>query len=155
MRAFRAIEGIAILFMLLSGVNFALHFLAVRSRRLGNYLEDAEFKTFILFLFALTVLVAGYLTFTGTSAWTDSIQDGLFHVVSIGTTTGFTTEEYSNWPVFLPILLLFASFVGGCAGSTGGGMKVIRVVLLFKQGYANGIRVRSGNSILCCGCLFE
>ena len=144
----RTIEAIAIFFMLLSGVNFALHFLAVRSRRLGNYLEDAEFKTFILFLFALTVLVAGYLTFTGTSVWTDSIQDGLFHVVSIGTTTGFTTEEYSNWPVFLPILLLFASFVGGCAGSTGGGMKVIRVVLLFKQGYRELVRMLHPNATL-------
>jgi trk system potassium uptake protein TrkH len=69
-----------------------------------------------------------------TSDWNDAFVNGLFHVVSIGTTTGFTSEEYFNWPGFLPVLLLFASFAGGCTGSTGGGMKVIRVLLLFKQG---------------------
>lgn len=129
-----AVEMIAVLFMLISGANFALHFMAVRSRSLKNYFADEEFRMFIGFSATLTVIVSSYLYFTDTSGGSDSFFDGLFHVVSIGTTTGFTSEEYFKWPGFLPVLLLFASFVGGCAGSTGGGMKVIRVLLLFKQG---------------------
>jgi len=129
-----AIEMVAVLFMLISGVNFALHFTAVRSSSLKSYIADEEFRTFIGLAATLTIIVSFYLYFTGTSGPSDSFFNGLFHVVSIGTTTGFTSEEYFNWPGFLPVLLLFASFAGGCAGSTGGGMKVIRVLLLFKQG---------------------
>lgn len=129
-----AIEMIAVLFMLISGVNFALHFAAVRAKSLKSYVVDEEFRTFIGLAFVLTLIVSLYLYFTNTSSASDSFLDALFHVVSIGTTTGFTSEEYFKWPGFLPVLLLFASFVGGCAGSTGGGMKVIRVLLLFKQG---------------------
>jgi len=128
------IEMIAVLFMLISGANFALHFMAVRSKSVKNYFADEEFRAFIGFSATLTVIVSAYLYFTDTSNASDSFLNGLFHVVSIGTTTGFTSEEYFKWPGFLPVLLLFASFVGGCAGSTGGGMKVIRVLLLFKQG---------------------
>ncbi len=144
----RAVERIAVLFMLLSGVNFALHFLALRSRRLSSYLEDFEFKTFIVFLSCLILLSAVYLWLTGTSSLSDSFQDSLFQVVSIGTTTGYTIEGYSAWAGFLPVLLLFASFVGGCAGSTGGGMKVIRIVLLFKQGYRELVRLLHPNATL-------
>lgn len=144
------IEMIAVVFMLISGVNFALHFMVVRglSNRKNRgirtwslknlafkqYSQDEEFRVFIGMLVVLTVIASTYLYTTNTSDLSDSAVDGLFHVVSIGTTTGFTSAEYFNWPGFLPVLLLFASFVGGCAGSTGGGMKVIRVLLLFKQG---------------------
>jgi len=144
------IEMIAVLFMLISGVNFALHFMVVRGltsrknqgirswslRNLSfkQYREDEEFRVYVGLLVVLTLIVSIYLFATDTSGAYDSFINGLFHVVSIGTTTGFTSAEYFNWPGFLPILLLFASFVGGCAGSTGGGMKVVRVLLLFKQG---------------------
>ncbi len=129
-----AIEMIAVVFMAISGVNFALHYLALRSMSIGAYIEDTEFKTYMLVLFVLAVITVGYLYVTSTSDFNKSFFNGVFQVVSIATTTGFTTAEYFNWPGFLPVLLLFASFVGGCAGSTGGGMKVIRVLLLFKQG---------------------
>jgi len=129
----RAIEMIAVIFMLISGVNFALHFLTLRSRRVQHYLADAEFKTYITLIGLVALITGFYLAITQTTSISESFIDGLFHVVSIGTTTGFTTREYFNWPGFLPVLLLFLSFVGGCAGSTGGGMKVIRVVVLFKQ----------------------
>ena len=128
------IEMIAVVFMLVSGVNFALHFIAMRSRTVKPYLADSEFKAYVASLGAVTVVTSGYLYFTHTEGFTDAFYDGVFHAVSIGTTTGFTTREYFNWPGFLPVLLIFASFVGGCAGSTGGGMKVIRFLLLFKQG---------------------
>ena len=130
-----AIELIAVVFMLLSGINFAIHFGAIRNRTLRPYWQDSEFKTYIGVLAAVSVITISYLqindTFTST---TESIVTGLFQVVSIGTTTGFTTAEYYSWPGFLPVLLLYVSFIGGCSGSTGGGIKVIRVLLLVKQG---------------------
>ena len=129
------IELIAIVFMLLSGVNFALHFTAFRRRRLTPYLKDAEFGTYILILFTVSLITIGYLHFSETfDSAQESVIEGLFQVVSIGTTTGFTTQEYYAWPGFLPVLLLYVSYIGGCAGSTGGGIKVIRILLLVKQG---------------------
>lgn len=127
------IEMIAVLFMLISGVNFALHFAAARQLNLRHYWRDEEFRTYIVIALVLTLITSSYLFLSDTSEWDAALVNGLFHVVSIGTTTGFTSEEYFNWPGFLPVLLLFASFIGGCTGSTGGGMKVIRVLLLFKQ----------------------
>jgi trk system potassium uptake protein TrkH len=130
-----AIELIAVVFMLLSGINFAIHFGAIRHRTLRPYWHDSEFKTYIGVLAAVSLITIGYLQFNQTfTSTTESIVTGLFHVVSIGTTTGFTTAEYYSWPGFLPVLLLFVSFIGGCSGSTGGGIKVIRVLLLAKQG---------------------
>jgi len=129
------IQFIAIVFMLLSGVNFALHFTAIRNRSLGSYRRDAEFRTYLLVLSIVSVITIGYLQLTHTfDSTAESIIEGLFQVVSIGTTTGFTTAEYYSWPGFLPVLLLYVSFIGGCSGSTGGGIKVIRVLLLVKQG---------------------
>ena len=123
-----AIEMVAVVFMLISGVNFALHYLSLRSMSLGAYLDDAEFTTYVGIIFVLGVITVGYLYFTQTADMGNAFFRGVFQVVSIATTTGFTTAEYFNWPGFLPVLLLFASFVGGCAGSTGGGMKVKRVM---------------------------
>ncbi len=128
------IEMIATLFMLISGINFALHFAVARNFKLRTYWRDEEFRTYAAIIILLTLITSIYLYISNTHDVKDSFFKGLFHVVSIGTTTGFTSEEYFNWPGFLPVLLLFASFAGGCTGSTGGGMKVIRVLLLFKQG---------------------
>ena len=135
------IEMIAVVFMLISGVNFALHFSAARNLSLKHYWQDEEFRTYVYIAIALTLITSLYLYVTETSGPTKSFRDALFHVVSIGTTTGFTSEEYFNWPGFLPVLLLFASFAGGCAGSTGGGMKVVRILLLFKQGQRELLRM--------------
>lgn len=143
-----AIEMIAVVFMLISGVNFALHYLAFRSRSVASYVEDAEFKVYISLLLVLSIITVSYLYMTNTADFNESFFSGVFQVVSIATTTGFTTAEYFNWPGFLPVLLLFASFVGGCAGSTGGGMKVIRVLLLFKQGWRELIRMVHPRAVL-------
>lgn len=130
-----AIQFIAIVFMLLSGINFAIHFTAFRNRSLQPYRRDAEFRTYILVLSVVSVITIGYLQITKTfDSTTESVIEGLFQVVSIGTTTGYTTAEYYTWPGFLPVLLLYVSFIGGCSGSTGGGIKVIRILLLVKQG---------------------
>jgi trk system potassium uptake protein TrkH len=130
-----AIEMIAVVFMLVAGVNFALHFIAWRNKDLRVYRRDEEFRFYIGVLAGVTLTVTLVLYFTDTYIfWENAFVKGLFQAVSIGTTTGFTTAEFYVWPGFLEILLLFASFVGGCAGSTGGGIKVIRVLLLVKQG---------------------
>ena len=129
------IEVIAVVFMLLAGVNFSLHFLAWRSASVLIYFRDSEFKTYITVLGLTAVIAVAYLYLNGTFPNIgDALHHGIFQVVSIGTTTGFTTAAYFHWPGFLPVMLLFTSFIGGCAGSTGGGMKVIRFLLLFKQG---------------------
>ncbi len=111
-----AIELIAIVFMLLSGVNFAIHFVALRNRSLTPYLRDAEFKTYISVLLLVSIVTIGYLQLTKTfDSTTESIIEGLFQVVSIGTTTGFTTPDYNSRPGFLPVLFLNVSFIGGCS----------------------------------------
>ncbi len=128
------VELVAVVFMLISAMNFGLHFTAARTRSVRHYIRDEEFRVFIGLLLALTLITSVYLWLTDTLIGQHAFVEGLFHVVSIGTTTGFTSQAYFDWPGFLPILLLFASFAGGCTGSTGGGMKVIRIVLLYKQG---------------------
>ena len=129
------IEMIAVVFMLLSGINFALHFIAVRQTNIKTYWLDSEFRLYASVLLVVALLTVTMLYLTGTyNNWEESFTKGLFQAVSIGTTTGFTTADYSLWPGFISILLLFSSFIGGCAGSTGGGIKVIRFLLLIKQG---------------------
>ena len=131
----RAIEMVAVVFMLLSGINFALHYVAWSSKRPVVYWRDSELRFYLFLMATSTLVVTVALYYTDTYIlWSDAFTQGLFQVVSIGTTTGFTTAEFYFWPPFLEILLLFASFVGGCAGSTGGGIKVIRFLLLIKQG---------------------
>ncbi|KAA0694067.1 potassium transporter [Halopseudomonas laoshanensis] len=128
------IELICILFMLISGINFALHFLAWRFRSVKSYWQDPECRAYILIIAALFIVCAVILIhFQYYDVWT-SIRYAAFQTVSIATTTGFGVTDFSAWPTVLPFLLLYASFIGACAGSTGGGMKVIRVLLLYKQG---------------------
>jgi trk system potassium uptake protein TrkH len=129
------IEFITIGLMVLGGVNFTLHFLAWRSRRLGDYWRDSEFRAYLGVLAATTLVSVAVLV------WNDfhshpftSLRSALFHAVSVQTSTGFTTENFALWPGALPVLLMFTTFIGGCAGSTAGGMKVIRWLLVLKQG---------------------
>ena len=153
-----AIDYIAILFMFLAGINFTLHFLAWRRKTVLTYIADSEFKAYVITLVIVFALCAAVLIQTNTySSIADSIRYGLFQSVSIGTTTGFTNAAFHLWPTFLPALLVLSSFVGGCAGSTGGGIKVIRCMLLFKQGgreikrliHPNAIiRIRVGDRII-------
>ena len=140
------IEFVAVVFMLLAGINFALHFLAWRSLSPKPYLQDTEFKVYIYALGGVSVIAIAYLYWTETFSFWEAVHYGIFQTVSIGTTAGFTSAEYHMWPGFLPVLLLLLSFVGGCAGSTGGGMKVIRVVMLLKQGMREILRLVHPNA---------
>ncbi len=143
------IEMIAIVFMLLAGTNFALHFIALRRLSAAPYRHDAEFRTYLTILATVAGITVLYLHMTATfSDLGSAALHGVFQVVSIGTTTGFTTSDYASWPSFLPVMLLFVSFIGGCAGSTGGGMKVIRFLLLFKQGTREIVRLVHPNAVI-------
>jgi len=129
------INLVCVFFLLIAGVNFALHYSAVHSRSLRTYFYDPEFKVFIIFQLVLTLICFVVLLNTGTISDADvALDQALFQSVSISTTAGFATTSFAEWPTLLPIMLIFASFVGGCAGSTGGGMKVVRIVLLYLQG---------------------
>ncbi len=117
-----AIELVAVFFMFLAAVNFSLHFIAWRSNTLRHYFLDPEFRAYTFVLGGLLLFVLPYLYWAGEyDSLRETLTTGLFQVVSIATTTGFTTTNFSAWPGSLPVLLIFASFIGGCAGSTGGG----------------------------------
>jgi len=129
------INFVCVIFLLIAGVNFALHFAVLHSRSLKNYFYDPEFKVFLLIQLVITLVCFSVLLSTGTfSDGYEAFNHALFQSVSISTTAGFATTSFSEWPTLLPILLIFSSFIGGCAGSTGGGMKVVRVLLLYLQG---------------------
>ena len=130
-----AVQFIAVFFMLLAGINFTLHFVAWRGRSLRGYLRDTECVAFLGYMAVLAAIVIGYLLWRGHyGSPFEAVQHGLFQAVSIGSTAGFATDDFVYWPGFLPVLLIFASFIGASGGSTGGGMKVMRVVLLVLQG---------------------
>jgi trk system potassium uptake protein TrkH len=130
-----AIEIVAVVFMLLAAINFGVHFVVWLKRDPLIYLRDPEVRAFLLFVVGIVLLV-------GLMLWAEehysglhlSLRDASFEVVSLVTSTGFGIVDYSHWPDFLPILLIFISFVGGCGGSTAGGIKVMRILLLVKQG---------------------
>lgn len=131
-----AVELVAIIFMFIAGINFALHFTAWQRREIKHYLNDPEFLFYSFILFSVSVVTVLVLYFSATySNVFDSAIKGVFQVVSVATTTGFTTADFSSWPLFLPYMLLYAAIIGACAGSTGGGMKAIRILLIFKQGF--------------------
>ena len=131
-----AVELVAIVFMFIAGINFALHFTAWQRREIKHYLNDPEFLFYSFVLFSVSVVTVLVLYFSATySNVFDSAIKGVFQVVSVATTTGFTTADFSSWPLFLPYMLLYAAIIGACAGSTGGGMKAIRILLIFKQGF--------------------
>lgn len=129
------INLVCVFFLVIAGVNFALHYAVVQSKSLKNYFYDPEFKVFIAIQVVLTLVCFIVLMIYGTYQDADQAFDqALFQSVSISTTAGFVTTSFADWPILLPVLLIFSSFIGGCAGSTVGGMKVVRVLLLYKQG---------------------
>ena len=130
-----AIELVAIVFMFAAGINFSLHFFAWRYVSIKHYAQDPEFRGYFAILIGVSVLVIfGLFRHQVFDSPGETIVTGLFQAVSIATTTGFTTANYAAWPAAVPVLLIFASFIGGSAGSTAGGIKVVRWLLIYKQG---------------------
>ena len=137
-----AIDLIAVFFMFAAGINFSLHFFAWRRVSVTHYSSDQEFRAYAGYLLAISVIVIASLIYYGVyETNTTSVITGLFQAVSIATTTGFTTADYSAWPGAIPVMLIFASFIGGSAGSTAGGIKVIRWLLIYKQGVREIVRL--------------
>lgn len=130
-----AVNLVCVVFLLIAAANFSLHYAAVMNRSVKQYIRDPEFKIFLYIQLSLVLLCWWVLVSEGTyQSDLTSLDQALFQSVSISTTAGFATTDFASWPLFLPILLIFSSFIGGCASSTGGGLKVVRVLLLFKQG---------------------
>jgi trk system potassium uptake protein TrkH len=129
------IEMIAMFFMFLAGINFSLHFVAWNNRSIVDYIKDSEFKTYVMVLFSASAIVVIALSLNGEyGSATETIRHSLFQTISIATTTGFTSQNFSNWPAAIPVFLIMISFIGACVGSTGGGIKVVRVVVMFRLG---------------------
>lgn len=128
------IQYVTIAFMFLAGVNFSLHYRALSSR--GRiYVRDAEFRFYTAVLLGAAVLVAGLVFASGGARVGGErvLRDALFQVVSIGTTTGFVTRDYELWPLGAQLVLLGLMFVGGMSGSTGGGVKTVRIHVLMRH----------------------
>ncbi|MBT3440155.1 MAG: potassium transporter [Gammaproteobacteria bacterium] len=129
------IEMIAMFFMFLAGINFSLHFVAWNNRSLVDYIKDSEFKTYAMVLLSASAIVVIALSLNSEYGSTsETIRHSLFQTISIATTTGFTSQNYSNWPAAIPVFLIMVSFIGACVGSTGGGIKVVRVLVMFRLG---------------------
>ncbi|PLX48544.1 MAG: potassium transporter [Desulfobulbaceae bacterium] len=127
------IEYVIILFMLLAGVNFSLHYRAFSQRSLRPYLDNEEFRFYITIISMAFLII--FLVNMAHKVYTvdaDNLRDSLFQVVAIVTTTGFGTADFDQWPSVTRVILVALMFVGGCAGSTGGGIKVVRFLLFFK-----------------------
>ena len=142
------IEAICIVFMLISALRCSLHFLAWRERRIGHYWEDSEARFLLLYLTGLASITVVVLWLTGTEETTVGLRHGIFEVVSVATTAGFSVADFSAWPGALPLLLFIAAFVGASSGSTGGGMKVIRIILIIKQGMREIMRLIHPNAVI-------
>lgn len=135
------IKMIAMIFMFLGAVSFNLHYLVFKRKQIRLYLQDPEFKFFIRFLVTITIIIWGALAFWGGITKSHvGILNILFEMTSFATTTGFAVTELPM-PSFIPMILLFCGIIGGCAGSTSGGIKIVRVILLQKQGTREILRL--------------
>jgi trk system potassium uptake protein TrkH len=120
--------------MFIAGVNFSLSYFALK-RDFKKVLGNEEFKVYSLITLVFTLVIAAKLFLTGGITLEQSFRDSFFQVVSILTTTGYATADYLLWPSLLTALIFVLMFIGGSSGSTGGGVKVIRVLLIMKNSY--------------------
>jgi trk system potassium uptake protein TrkH len=128
------IELVTIVFSLIGGISFNEHFIAFRTLQLQRYQRDTQTRVFLSIVAVLTIVTTGVLYVQGTyPSLATALRHGLFASVASVSSTGFMISNFALWPLALPALMVFSMFVGGCAGSSAGGMKVIRYVVLFKQ----------------------
>lgn len=125
------IELIITFFMVLAGGNYALYYIAWK-KGLGKLFKDAEFLLYLAIICIATAGIACSLYFQAGLAWEEGLRNALFTVVSMQTSTGFVAVDYDHWPPVTKMILLALMFIGGCAGSTAGGIKVIRWLILVK-----------------------
>jgi trk system potassium uptake protein TrkH len=144
-----AVEGVAIAFMLVAGVNFARYFVVWRTRSLMPLVRCVETRSYLLVLAASTLLIALYLVahdeYGGLG---EALRHTAFHVVSLATTTGYASTDYAQWPLFAPMLMILLGCFAGCAGSTAGGIKMVRMLLLVKQARLELVRIVHPRAVL-------
>jgi trk system potassium uptake protein TrkH len=141
------LEGVALAFMLLASCNFALYFVAMRKGHWHGFWHDPEMRATFATLLGGGLFVALLLWFKGVYGPLDALRHGVFHVVSVATTTGYATVDYLTWPVFAPVFMLMLSGVATSAGSTGGGIKMMRMLVLVKQARRELTRLVHPNAI--------
>jgi trk system potassium uptake protein TrkH len=128
------IEVVLSAFMLLSTINFSTHFLAVRERSARVYLRDLEASASLTLILMSALGLSALLFWQGTfDTPLEALRFGAFNTISVATSTGFMTDDYSLWPVFAPLWMVFLACVASSAGSTGGGIKMVRALILVKQ----------------------
>jgi len=137
-----AIEAVAIVFMMLSGINLMLYFVAWRRRSPAVLWRSPEVRAFYGAVLGTVLLLAVYLTAHGSfPSFAQSLRHAAFHVVSVATTTGYASHDYAQWPLFAPLLMILLGCFATCAGSTGGGIKMVRMLLLLKQSGRELVRI--------------
>ena len=134
------VELIIILFMFIGGINFTLLWF-IREGQFKKASQDEEFKNYLVYIFTTFLFITIALLVTRDYTTTDSFIDSLFTVVSLGTSTGYTSTDYMQWPVFTHLLLFVLMIVGACAGSTSGGLKLMRINLAFKVAMRELVRI--------------
>jgi trk system potassium uptake protein TrkH len=128
------LDWLAVFFMLVASCNFAVYFIAVRSRSIGPILRSVETRATLLIITSSGLLIAAFLLGNGVYEGTgEALRYAMFNVVSIASTTGFANTDYSTWPVFAPVAMLLLSCFATSAGSTGAGIKMIRAIILARQ----------------------
>lgn len=127
------IDAVITIFMVLAGVNFTLHYRLMTGNGIQLF-KNTELKAYLLIFFGATIIITGDLAYNSYDTIAESLRFASFQAASILTTTGFASADYENWPYLSQSILFALMFVGGCSGSTGGGIKVIRIVTLLKQG---------------------
>ena len=143
-----AIEAVAIAFMVFASINFATHFQAWRAASLKAYLHDAEAKAVVAVLAAGVAVVSVFLWIKGVyPEYLTALRYTAFNLVSIASTTGFANTDYNLWPVFAPLMFLLLSCVASSSGSTGGGIKMIRMLILFKQSRSEMFALMHPNAV--------
>ncbi len=128
------VEAVLSVFMLLAVLNFSTHFLALRERSLRVYLRDVEARSTLALILGISVALGAYLYCNGLfPTLSEAMRHAAFNTISVSTSTGFATQDYAAWPLFAQMWLLFLACVASSAGSTGGGIKMIRALVLLKQ----------------------
>ncbi|MEJ2593529.1 MAG: TrkH family potassium uptake protein [bacterium] len=141
------IQYVIIFFMIMAGTNFTLHYLVLH-KKFAKVSQNQEFRVYLGILFVVSLFIASGLFFISSIDAEQSVRDALFSVTSILTTTGFVTADYLLWPSFLWMLVFALMFIGGSAGSTGGGMKIVRHLLLVKNSWIELKRAMHPNAII-------
>jgi len=131
-----AIELVAMVFMVLAGINFATHFRIWQARSLAPSRIDAELPYYLAVIAISVLFISAFLWVNGIYPdFASALRYGAFHTISVATNTGYSTADYAQWPVFAPLWLMFLGTFVACSGSAGGGIKMIRAIILYRQMY--------------------